>query len=1104
MKAVLKTAVFTAAVLLGVEQAGQAEVSRYKFTTPSAYLVVEVLDDDLVHFEVSAVGSGPPETQPLYTSPMVFRTNYRGPSPVTAGPGYDGPSAVTRQNNIIETPHLRIEVDTGNLCVGAADKTRQNAHLTTVCPVDLNQGYKGLNIDPAQIRQVYGLGQQFVRWNSADGDWLSLGSNGGPAARQGMTYFPPSPGRDAHYDLGNAPGGSPVGNGFQGFGGGMNGNVQLPVIYAVGDGTLNYALLLDNVYFQRWDFTRNWWEARMYGDQLRFYIISGANLPSLRAAVMDLTGRPPVPPRKAFGLWVSEFGYHNWDRIRDLAFGPNGLRTQNFPVDGFVLDLFWFGGIGPTRPNGSIDTSQSFMGRLDWEQNGTDGNSFPAPGNTIRGFADQHVGIAAIEESYLANTPRDDTYVPMGQQRLVAYQQVNGLCDRGNADDTVDTVPGFWGTGRMIDWSDPAAGTWVHDNRRHPNLVMNGVTVHWTDLGEPETFVPGSCFYGAEPVGNVFKSEQSDIHNLYNLLWNASIWEGYYSHRGMPDGLGRTNPRPFVLSRSGSAGTQRNGAAMWSGDIASRLEVLATHFNAQMHMSLSGIDYYGADIGGFRREAMPCFWLGFGLRHPMQGDCPGRGDVNVDPNNPNAQPYLGYQDEIYTQWFANGAWFDVPVRPHTDNTFLHLPQVQLPTAPNRIGHVPSNLANLRQRYELIPYYYSLAYNAYLNGEPLVPPLVFFYQDDPNVRGMGNEKLIGRDLLVGVMAGYGEYQRNIYLPKGRWYNYHSNEWVDSNSSGPAGTYGTTVANVPEYRDGLLRIPVYARAGAILPQMYVDDATLDAFGNRASGSAPHDELIVRVFADGERSQFTLYEDDGVSLQYDGNHRPLYRYRTTALSQQQTGNTVTVTIAGAVNAGGAPPFPGAVNNRRNVVRLVVNNAQATAVALNGTALPQLGSQSAFDAADSGWYNAGNNLILAKSPAMDVSGTDKTFVFTLQPVTATSSVNFVCDRAFTVPGQSVYVVGTLPALGGPNWDTGRAVKLDPSVYWQYITDRPQNFNLPGPTAPVWTGVISGLPADTAFEWRCIIRNEDGSGQPQWQPGGRNTARTTASGYAGQSYGTF
>ena len=81
------------------------------------------------------------------------------------------------------------------------------------------------------------------------------------------------------------------------------------------------------------------------------------------------------------------------------------------------------------------------------------------------------------------------------------------------------------------------------------------------------------------------------------------------------------------------------------------------------------------------------------------------------------------------------------------------------------AHVASNLANLRQRYELIPYYYSLAWRAHLFGEPVVPPLVFHHQDDPAVRRIGHEKLIGRDLLVGIVARHGEYARDVYLPAG---------------------------------------------------------------------------------------------------------------------------------------------------------------------------------------------------------------------------------------------------------------------------------------------------------------------------------------------------
>jgi len=76
------------------------------------------------------------------------------------------------------------------------------------------------------------------------------------------------------------------------------------------------------------------------------------------------------------------------------------------------------------------------------------------------------------------------------------------------------------------------------------------------------------------------KNHHSDIHNLYDLLWNRSIWEGYIAHKGTTNDLGMTNSRPFILSRSAAAGIQRYGVAMWSGDIPSRLEALATHANA--------------------------------------------------------------------------------------------------------------------------------------------------------------------------------------------------------------------------------------------------------------------------------------------------------------------------------------------------------------------------------------------------------------------------------------------------------------------------------------------------------------------------------------------
>jgi len=474
------------------------------------------------------------------------------------------------------------------------------------------------------------------------------------------------------------------------------------------------------------------------------------------------------------------------------------------------------------------------------------------------------------------------------------------------------------------------------------------------------------------------------------------------------------------------------------------------------------------------------------------------------PGNSKDAPFdTSYQDELYTQWFANGSWFDTPVRPHTDNEFGgnrdsckkdfgHRQPPCYETAPSLVGKHDSNLANIRQRYELIPYYYSLAYRAYLKGEPVVPPPVLYYQNDPKLRETGNEKMIGKDILVGIVAKHGEYERNVYLPKGRWVNYHSNEWVSSS--------GEEIQDVPVYREGIFRLPAFIRAGAVLPQMFVDEKTKDAFNHRVDDSPEHDELIVRVYADETPTTFTLYEDDGSTLNYKQDGQPFYHYRTTALTQQKDNNTVTVTVSQALNKNGddevAESFAGAVESRSNVVKLIVSNAEATAVSLNDIPLPKHESQADFDNANSGWFNAGNNLILAKSDKMDVNKTSKSFTFQLRSVAAKTSVNFVCDAGFTTPGQSIYVVGSIGALG--NWDTAKAVKLNPNIYYEYV------LRANSPTKPIWTGVINDLPPNTSFEWKCIRRQENDLNQVQWQSGENNKHTTTAGGYAGKSYGTF
>jgi alpha-glucosidase len=124
-------------------------------------------------------------------------------------------------------------------------------------------------------------------------------------------------------------------------------------------------------------------------------------------------------------------------------------------------------------------------------------------------------------------------------------------------------------------------------------------------------------------------------------------------------------------------------------------------------------------------------------------------------------------------------------------------------------------------------------------------------------------------------------------------------------------------------------------------------------------------------------------------------------------------------------------------------------------------------------GWLNAGNNLILAKTGSQSVT-TTKTVTFALN-IAAPVVVTFVCNNGVTTWGQSVYVAGSIPALG--NWAPGQAVKLSPN----------------GPY-PAWTGSLS-VPPNTAVQWKCIIRPENADNPVVWQPGSNNAFTSPASG---------
>ena len=781
-------------------------------------------------------------------------------------------------------------------------------HVSVFSAENLAGEVQALTFQQESVSDVYGLGQHFMspigemNGNFMGYQWKVATNKFGNAA------FP----------LFNGPGSSDWR--------GMSELTQMPMFYGLGSHNQTFGVFVDSVYRMEWFFDQNPFRAETWGSSLRFFVILGDNLPQVRQQYMQLTGYSPVPPKRMMGLWQSIFGYRSWNHVHndlDSLVAPSD-PFMRFPVDGVAYDFYWFGGkFYEGKPESEAE--QSRMGDHMWD---------------LSNFPDVKASLAAIERKGASAMLISESYVS------VRTKHFSGMDSRGLFAKSCDTcgtdILGrngenhWWGIGGMSDWSNPETRKYFFEckycpliegcevdiglcgdnipDRNNPSRDAAKISAFWLDLGEPEMYHEHARYHGFIDDDGTPLRAHGDYHNLHQLMWSKAVEEGYERKN--------IHLRPWTLTRSGTSGIQRTGTSMWSGDIWPDLANMANSLQQQMHMSLVGIDYFGSDVGGFQRK------------------------------------FKDISGEGYTQWFANSCWFDIPVRPHAwqpDNSPIQ-------TAPSRMGDVKSNLFNIRTRLSLVPYYYSLAHRASLFAEPVIPPMVYYYQFDTNTRKMGAQKLIGRDILVAASSTEGQRSRDVYLPRYEWYNFHTNRYIQTSGHWERGVSQTL--SHPDYcKDGsacLFVLPVFVRGGAILPRMKADQFSMNSLGHRSDGSRG-DDLIVRVYSSAVHttSSFTLYEDDGESVAYKRG-----QVRTTSLSQAVDGSAVVVTISGA--QGG---YTNAPSERQQTIEFV-SNFRVERVSVGDTSLSLFTSLSQYSSASSGWYRVSEKEVWAKSGSRSVFG--------------------------------------------------------------------------------------------------------------------------------------
>lgn len=295
-----------------------------------------------------------------------------------------------------------------------------------------------------------------------------------------------------------------------------------------------------------------------------------------------------------------------------------------------------------------------------------------------------------------------------------------------------------------------------------------------------------------------------EVYNAYPLMHSTGIYQG---QRATTD-----KKRVVILTRSAYAGQQRNSAITWSGDIQGTWRVLKNQVPAGLNFSLSGIPYWNTDTGGF-----------FGNREAGNGN----------PSNPQ-------YEELFARWFQFSSFCPM-FRVH--GSYGLNPGKEFWRFDEKTQGILRTYLDLR--YRLMPYLYSVAWQVTSNGTTFMRPLVMDFPKDPQTIGIGGQYLFGPAIMVTPVTSANATNWQVYLPAASapWFDF----WTGRTS--PAGQQVDASAPVET-------LPLFVRPGSIVP-MGPDI--------QYTSEKPADPIELRIYP-GADAQFTLYEDEGDSYDYE----------------------------------------------------------------------------------------------------------------------------------------------------------------------------------------------------------------------------------------------
>jgi len=465
-----------------------------------------------------------------------------------------------------------------------------------------------------------------------------------------------------------------------------NTEVPIPFLYS----SRGYGFLWNNPGVGRVELGTG--ETRWVADatrQLDYWVTAGSPR-EVMERYAEATGHPPMMPGWAAGFWQCKLRYRTQEELLEVA---REYRCRGLPLSVIVADFFHW----------------TLMG--EWR---FDPEKWPDPGGMVREL--EEMGVRLMVSVWPTVNPLSENYEEMMSRGLLIGNERGVPAHSVFADNRPEGPMHM----HYYDSTNPEARRYIWGKVKE-GYYDHGIRIFWLDACEPEAypFHPENLRFH---LGN-----GAEVANLYPLMHQRAF------HEGMTE---EGEEEVVTLCRAAWAGSQRYGAALWSGDIPSTFEALRGQVAAGLNVAMSGIPWWNTDIGGFHG-----------------------GEIESSAFR-----------ELLVRWFQYGVFSPI-FRLHGHRLpAIHLPDKDFTGAPNEawsygeeVYEIIRGFLFLRERMK--PYILNQMLVAHETGAPVMRPLFFDFPRDEECYSVGDQFMFGDEIMVAPVLEEGARSREVYLPKG---------------------------------------------------------------------------------------------------------------------------------------------------------------------------------------------------------------------------------------------------------------------------------------------------------------------------------------------------